>query len=132
MSALFPDHADVLIISTQPEDRLGYELAGRVRLRECQRCAAWVAVSSVGRHEAYHRSVDTDQTTDLANYRSPFLDRTKYDGETMGERYSGTTTAGAYHSLTDTHGSRHDGRQGSSEPDAPNQADGPGTASESG
>ena len=37
---------------------------GHASLHECQRCKAWVADREG--HTAWHRSVDTDQTADLA------------------------------------------------------------------
>lgn len=63
MTALFPDNEGTL------HQRMGWLdlfdghgfYRGHLKLHECQRCKAWVADRDG--HTAWHRSVDTDQTT---------------------------------------------------------------------
>lgn len=104
-------------------DRHGYVTGKVVTLTECQRCGAWVSYKP--RHNAWHRSVDTDQTVRLP----PMATLTGY-----ARVYSGDASDpdGVTMVPTDTQGARHDDRTRRSIPDPPAQTDREGTRREGG
>ena len=61
-------------------------------LAECQRCKAWVA--DTDGHTAWHRSVDTDQTADLAQPWRNMIEQTRatmVPTDTQGTRHDDST-----------------------------------------
>lgn len=64
MSALFKDPADDYRLRVKVVDVAGVEVPGFITLIECQRCKLWTA--NTGGHTAWHQSVDTGQTAELA------------------------------------------------------------------